>query len=602
MRHATNRITTRAFVVPVVAGVVVFLIASMLFRDISIDREMKRELLERERIQTELERKRAEERAERAELVTEAIDALLTVLFYVVVLAVVVALLWNGNLLLRARVRTANMERYKVAGNGRYLLDVFTSETFDLQSGQVYANQTTAAKLMIHAQAERIHALNDGTQWTSGKAKTALGAYRQHDLPQYEVKHVEREMVLLPDNAEIELASGTRDLMNYSDRYAWVLGQSQTTGELSEFTIKDDCNLLICGAKGQGKTQLALMLMAYARVNGFHTIVADGKGGLDFRKYHDVGLIEWFPIDENNMWDFVVQLEQEFKNREALLSNARCAELDAYNRQSDQPIDRLLIIIEEFGGTVEGIRAIDSKLAKSIVGILGSILKRARATGIHVVMLDQTITGDVYNNSIKANLKYVAYKLPGHQYKVLDVPKDVKLLNRGEFVDYEASEEQKFLTFYTESDCDLMGLPKQGAKNVFSLVTGSQIYTEKSRYSSEKDSITVTSNEHNRYDNESHNEPITSYNDVDWSLYSRLSGKSRNQVLIDELPKLTGPAETPAETQYVLAAHSNLPSREAVYFAVWGGKNGDRRQWLDDVIENYSNCRKENNHENHMLP
>lgn len=590
--HVVNRATSRGFMVPIVAGAVVILIAMMLINAIAPN--INRELMERERIQTQLERKRAGQKAIRSAKVTEVATALLDLGYWAVLALGGGFALWNGAMLAERRIQTANTERYKVAGNGRYLIDTNTSETFDMQSGAVLMNESTLPKLAVHAQLERVDRLNDGSRWTSGKAKVALGAYQQYGLTEGASRRTDEplQIEVIPDGYEIELASGTQDLMSYSDRYTWVLGQSQATGELSEFTVKDDCNLLVCGAKGQGKTQLALMLMAYARTNNFHTVVADGKGGLDFRKYNDAGLIEWFPIDETNMWNFVVQLEQEFKRREALLSDARCDELDTYVNQTGESLDRILVIIEEFGGTIESIRAMDSKLAKSIVGTLGSILKRARATGIHVALLDQTITGDVYNNSIKANLKYVTYKLPGQQYRVLDVPKDVKLLNRGEFIDYEASEEQKFLTFYTEAEADLMKLPKQGADSVFDLVTGSKVCPQKSGYSTETGYGNQFDNQSTGYDNQpitTHNQPdnqpITTYLGIDWAKYSRLSGKTRNQVLIDELPKLNGPAETPEEEQYALDAYVNLPSKNATYFAVWGGKNDDRMQWLQDVID-----------------
>ena len=596
-RNRRNQTRIYAIMLPLMAGVVAIFAIWLLVGSISFNRQIQNELLKREQATTALHVAQTEQKIIRSEQVTEFIGWLLNLLFWMALAALVGGLLWNALFLQRSRVSTANGERWKVAGNGRYLIDTFTSETLDLTSGQIYMNDSTVAKLSTYAQVQRIEALSDGTRWTTGKAKAALGSYRQlgpettaqgpQNAPQLTVGHDVDYAI----DYDVVLAQNCLDLMQLSERYRWVMGQSESTGELSEFNVLQDCNLLICGARGQGKTQAALLLMAYGISNGFHVLVGDGKGGLDFRKYADRNLIEWTAIDVENMFQFIASIQSEYERRLALMSDARAQELDAYNAQSDQPIDRVLVIIEEFGGTLEAIRAVDVGLAKSIIAATGALLKRARATGIHFVLLDQTITEGVYNNSIKGNVKYITYKLPGQQYRVLDVDKNVKLLGQGEFMDYETNETGKFKAFLTEKHITPDSIKAQRSTNP--LLTGSKY--------APLGGVTSYAPPSGGYDNQfdtTQHHPITSsappynhpsttpappYNQlgpVDWTEAARMD----KDQLRDALPKLAGEPIHQDEIDYVLAAYENLDSRNKVYAAVWGSKNNQRQQWLESVI------------------
>lgn len=579
-------------------------------------RERRSAIREREAIATALEKKRAEEKAIRAEQRTEfqasvlsGLTALGSLVFVGVIGGIVVFFASAGVRVQARRIANSNVERYKILDNPRLMLDMQTGETIDRHTGCIIPNQTTDQKLLIFGQTSRIEALgNTGQRFSAAMGKTAIQGWQPKQLQNPQVSTV--DPLQLPEPTyNGYMATNTVDLMEMATDNEWVLAQSPQTGQLSTFKLKDDVNLLISGARGQGKTELAKMLMAYARMNRLHTVIADGKGGVDFQRYGSRGIVEWFDMNEETLYPFLVALEQEYQRRTHLLTDAEAEEIDEYVAKTRQPLKRIFVIIEEYIGALKLIKVTDPQKARSCVAILGTILSRARATGIHVCVLSQTLDSGVFDNSIKANLKYLTYKLPGHQYKVLDVPKSVKSLPQYTFCDYETDETALFKAQYVSNDLDLLQLPRQNEAMFLPLLSGANtgvlhketqnrpnmpqiaqtppqtpvFYAENTAIEYQNTSETPVAPVEtplNTDANTSETPPI------DWQYYASLSGDERTNALRHDLPKIGEPIEVD-EVQYVIDAIGNLPSDNAVYEAVWGSKNPTRKIWLDEIKQEY---------------
>lgn len=563
-------------------------------------------------IEVELERKRAEEKMLRAEQRTEfqanvlvGLQSLGSLVFIGSIGGLVIFFASAGVRVQARRITNSNDERYKILDNPRLMLDMVTGETIDRHTGCIIPNQTTDQKLLIMGQTARIDALgNTGQRFSAAMGKTAIQGWEPKQLREpRQPQHVEPLQLPEPEYHG-ELITNTVGLMEMATANEWVLAQSPQTGQLSTFKLKDDVNLLISGARGQGKTELAKMLMAYARMNRLHTIIADGKGGVDFQRYGKNGIVEWFDMNHETLHPFLVALEKEYQRRTHLLAEADAGEIDEYVAKTRRPMKRIFVIIEEYIGALEIIKATDPKKARACVAILGAILSRARATGVHVCVLSITLDSGVFNNSIKANLKYITYKLPGHQYKVLDVPKAVKSLPQYTFLDYEESEEATFRAQYVSNDLDLMQLPRQQETMFLPLISDESTGAEQERGNNRQKYPSFTETPPKtpvqtpvdatwEYENtietpaEFKETPVNTSEtpSIDWRYYATLTGDERTQAL-RELPKI-GEPQSVEEVQYVIDAIENLPSDNAVYVAVWGSKNPVRKSWLDEIKEEY---------------
>ena len=178
-----------------------------------------------------------------------------------------------------------------------------------------------------------------------------------------------------------------------------VLGMS-ADGVVDIDLVRDGPHGLVAGTTGSGKSELLRTLVASLAVQSgpdhVTMILVDYKGGSTFdacaRLPHTVGVVT--DLDDGLAERVLVSLDAEVRRRERLLRAVGVDDLTGYRRAVDDPLPRLMVVIDEF-----------ASLAKELPGFLGalvSIAQRGRSLGIHLLLATQRPAG-VVTDDIRAN-------------------------------------------------------------------------------------------------------------------------------------------------------------------------------------------------------
>jgi S-DNA-T family DNA segregation ATPase FtsK/SpoIIIE len=163
---------------------------------------------------------------------------------------------------------------------------------------------------------------------------------------------------------------------------------------------RDGPHGLIAGTTGSGKSELlrTLVVSLAAQVGPDHVtmILVDFKGGSTFdacaRLPHTVGVVT--DLDDGLAERVLVSLDAEVRRRERLLRAVGADDLAAYRRTVDDPLPRLVVVIDEFASL--------AKELPDFLGTLVAIAQRGRSLGIHLLLATQRPAG-VVTDDIRAN-------------------------------------------------------------------------------------------------------------------------------------------------------------------------------------------------------
>ncbi len=164
--------------------------------------------------------------------------------------------------------------------------------------------------------------------------------------------------------------------------------------------VRDGPHGLVAGTTGSGKSELlrTIVVSLAAQLGPDHVtmILVDYKGGSTFdgcaRLPHTVGVVT--DLDDGLAERVLVSLDAEVRRRERLLRAERVEDLAAYRRAVDEPLPRLVVVIDEF-----------ASLAKELPDFLGTLVgiaQRGRSLGIHLLLATQRPAG-VVTDDIRAN-------------------------------------------------------------------------------------------------------------------------------------------------------------------------------------------------------
>ncbi len=164
--------------------------------------------------------------------------------------------------------------------------------------------------------------------------------------------------------------------------------------------VRDGPHGLVAGTTGAGKSELlrTLVVSLAARASPDHLtmILVDFKGGSTFdacaRLPHTVGVVT--DLDDGLAERVLVSLDAEVRRRERLLRAARVDDLTSYRRAVDDPLPRLVVVIDEFASL--------AKELPDFLGALVAIAQRGRSLGIHLLLATQRPAG-VVTDDIRAN-------------------------------------------------------------------------------------------------------------------------------------------------------------------------------------------------------
>ncbi|MFC9679162.1 FtsK/SpoIIIE domain-containing protein [Streptomyces sp. NPDC056948] len=215
----------------------------------------------------------------------------------------------------------------------------------------------------------------------------------------------------------------------------WRMGGQSTLAVIGEsydgaFGLdirKDGPHGLIAGTTGSGKSELLQTIVAALAVantpENMTFVLVDYKGGAAFKDCvhlpHTVGMVT--DLDAHLVERALESLGAELHRREHILAAADAKDIEDYQDlvrrdPSNQPVPRLLIVIDEFASMVRD-------LPDFVTGLV-NIAQRGRSLGIHLLLATQRPSG-VVSPEIRANTNLrIALRVTdgGESSDVIDSP------------------------------------------------------------------------------------------------------------------------------------------------------------------------------------
>lgn len=214
-----------------------------------------------------------------------------------------------------------------------------------------------------------------------------------------------------------------QDAVNTAQGDKLVLGHNSS--KLCTLDLDSAVHVAVLGATGTGKTaSVGMMAVLQAMRNGYHVIILDPKGGMDWRPFN--GAAEWHATDYENYPDQIARIHAEHERRMGIAQRA--------NRPSVrgiQDVPPVLVVIEEIGGLRNDMKlaGMTNELKRSDL-LLDQLLRLSRASDMHLLLIDQY--PEHWSGQMMANTKAkILFKLAeGNKVGDYDV---IKLPERGAF-------------------------------------------------------------------------------------------------------------------------------------------------------------------------
>jgi hypothetical protein len=250
-----------------------------------------------------------------------------------------------------------------------------------------------------------IEALPDNAFKYAAMGKFLSGNYAQHYkvLPQIEEDIIDIEATVEPI-VEIPFNQAYKQ----SNKYEWNIGQIEGTNDLATFNFTKQSHVLVCGGTNCGKTSTTgFMLALYALKSKFHVVVFDGAGGSDWNEFKPY--TEHYEALPEHLEIIISNIERLYTERQAILKDKGVAD----NYSQDKPLQPIVIIIDELGYLLDGLKGIDKTKYKDIVLRLQKMIRVIRKTSIHLVLIDQNANS--IPQEILTNIKCIfAYNAEGY--------------------------------------------------------------------------------------------------------------------------------------------------------------------------------------------
>ena len=209
-----------------------------------------------------------------------------------------------------------------------------------------------------------------------------------------------------------------------------VIGEA-VDGPFSVDIRSDGPHGLVAGTTGSGKSELLQTLVASLAVGNrpdeMNFVLIDYKGGAAFKDCanlpHTVGMVS--DLDGHLTNRALESLGAELRRREHQLARAGAKDIEDYlelKTAEDEPMPRLLIIIDEFAALVQ-------ELPDFVAGLI-DITRRGRSLGTHLILATQRPAG-VVSAEIKSNTNLrIALRVTdaGDSTDVIDAPDAAHIL------------------------------------------------------------------------------------------------------------------------------------------------------------------------------
>lgn len=214
----------------------------------------------------------------------------------------------------------------------------------------------------------------------------------------------------------------------------WSLSNGGTTRAVIGSTMDGDFAIdldrdgphgLIAGTTGSGKSELLQTIVASLAVanrpDELNFVLVDYKGGSAFAEAaalpHTVGMVT--DLHQFEATRALSSLGAELTRREHILASVQAKDLPDYRRkrvESDPPLPRLLLVIDEFGTL--------ARVLPDFVSGLVNLAQRGRSLGMHLLLATQrpagVVTGDIRaNTNLRISLRVTD---PSESRDVIDAP------------------------------------------------------------------------------------------------------------------------------------------------------------------------------------
>lgn len=214
-------------------------------------------------------------------------------------------------------------------------------------------------------------------------------------------------------------------------------------------------NAIIGGAVGEGKSNLLLTVLyglaAKYSPQDLELVLVDLKDGIEFSRFApDASGRNWLPhvrvlaleFDREFALKTLEWAEATVHDRGVLMRDAGASTIGEYRRRTGRPMPRILLVIDEFHRLFEGADQDVDRAGK----LLESLARTARASGVHLILASQTISG-IRGLASKSDAIFsqfhnrISLKNTAAESQAILAPRNVAaatLAHRGEVIAHEA--------------------------------------------------------------------------------------------------------------------------------------------------------------------
>lgn len=242
-----------------------------------------------------------------------------------------------------------------------------------------------------------------------------------------EVPNVYRSFVYLGDLVK------TPEFQEAQSPLAVAIGQ-EITGAPVVIDLKGLPHLLIAGATGSGKSvclnAIITSILLRARPDEVKFIMIDPKR-IELNIYNDIPhLIVPVVVNPKQAAAALNWAVEEMERRFELLSETKTRHLDSYNREAQEELPYLVIVLDELADLM-------IIAAKEVEDAICRLAQMGRAVGIHLVVATQRPSSDIITGLIKANItSRIAFAVSSQvdSRVILDSPGAEKLVGKGDML------------------------------------------------------------------------------------------------------------------------------------------------------------------------
>ena len=171
-----------------------------------------------------------------------------------------------------------------------------------------------------------------------------------------------------------------------------------------KFNLNKVPHVLAAGTTGSGKSVALRMMLWQLAMKGSVIFMLDFKGGVEFGiEYEEIGVVV---TERDKAVELLDLLVQENKIRLELFRAMKVKNLKEYNEMTGLQLSRIGVFCDEIGEMLDkkGAAKADKEVMEQLEGLLSTLARLSRATGINLFLGVQRPDANVLTGQIKNNL------------------------------------------------------------------------------------------------------------------------------------------------------------------------------------------------------